>query len=123
MLMVREREDGRRDVTIEPVPEKLLTLASSGEEPAAETEAAAAQKSTAEAAAREATEAFDALAGAIMKDVQRATEQAFAEIGKSAQNAVVAPAPDEYKPLAEMTGSNVPLPIPVTAREIAWSVP
>lgn len=91
MLMIREREDGRRDVTIETVPEKLLTLAKD-DKPKADTETTSAQKAAAAEAAREANDAFDALAGQIMKDVQRATKQALADIADPKVQALITPA-------------------------------
>lgn len=121
MLMVREREDGQRDVTIEPVPEKLLTLAKN-EEPEADTPATAAQKAAAAEAAREANDAFDALAGQIMEEVQRATEQALAGI---AEPKVLAPisraSQDTSETLEALTGNDVPFPLPHTAREIDFN--
>ena len=118
ILMIREREGGHRDVTIETVPEKLLTLAGDDELDAGTT---AAQKAAAAEAAREANDAFDALAGQIMQDVKRATEEALAGIGEPSVQPRVSVTPAVTDELERLADGDVPVPLPQTAREIDFN--
>lgn len=119
MLMLQNRDDGRLNASLEGVPEKLLTvLNKKEEEPAA---AAAPAPAPAEKApdqnAADANDAFNALAGNILKEVEKATNQALADINKPAQKAE-APSTATTETLKPLTGGSAPIPLPETAEEI-----
>lgn len=121
MLRLQNREDGRLDVVIEAVPQKLLTLLVEKEEPAAPPAAAAAPPAESEphnetAKGMDANDAFNAIAGEILNEVRKATKDAMADLNRPASQASGSPAATET--LAELADGNAPIPLPATAEEI-----
>ena len=113
MLMLQNRDDGRLNASLERVPEKLLTALNAKEEEPAP------QAAPPESAPRaEAPDAFDALAGNILKEVEKATNQALQDINKpAAKIATEAPAASG-EPLKAMADSTTPILLPDTAEDI-----
>lgn len=112
MLMLQTRDDGRLDASVERVPEKLLTLLNETDEPKAPAAPAPPQP-----AKSEADQAFDALAGDILKQVQKATDQALADVNKPAPKAD-ASAASPVEPLKRLAGAATPVPLPETAEDV-----
>lgn len=105
MLLLQSRDDGQLIVTLEAVPQKLLTLAQESEEPKVET------PSEPSAAARDAHDAFDDLAGKIMQD-------ALKGLGTpGAPRAQAGPA-QSVSELDAMEAPETPIPLPATATDI-----
>jgi hypothetical protein len=117
MLMLQNRDDGRLNASLEGVPEKLLTALNKTEEKAAEAPAPVAEQNTAGKDAADAHDAFDALAGNILKEVRKATDQALSDINKPAPKAE-APSQGATDPLNALAGNSAPVPLPETAEDI-----
>ncbi len=112
MVMLQSRDDKRLSVSIERVPEKLLVITDANDE-TAEKEAQA--PAAAPTPAPDADDAFDALAGSIMKEVQKATEQALEDVGKPPKASTPTGPVERLSPMADVVA---PVPLPSTAEKI-----
>lgn len=113
MLQLQSRDDGRLGVTLERVPEKLLSLL------VARDDAADAPAAPETAAPANPDPVFDSLAGEIMDQVRKATGEALAGIGKPPAPARSdTPAAGPATRLAPMSRSAAPFPLPETAEDI-----
>jgi hypothetical protein len=117
MLMLQNRDDGRLNASLEGVPEKLLTVLNKKEEKAAEVPAPVAEETAPDKDAADSSDAFDALAGNILKEVEKATNHALADINKPAPKAE-APSTAATENLKALAGGSAPIPLPETAEEI-----
>lgn len=112
MVMLQSRDDKRLSVSIERVPEKLLVIGDAKDEVAEKDAQAPAAAPT---PAPDTDDTFNALAGSIMKEVQKATEQALQDVGKPPK----ASAPTgPVERLSPMTDVVAPVPLPSTAEQI-----
>lgn len=122
MLRLQNRDDGRLDVVIEAVPQKLLTLLVEKEEPAAPAPAATpadAEPRDDTAKGMDANDAFNAIAGEILNEVRKATKDAMSDLNQPAQPASkAAGSPAAAETLGELAGASAPIPLPATAEEI-----